>query len=740
MHSVTIDIGGTELYLETGRMAKQANGSIFARFGGSAVLATATCAAELREGIDFVPLQVEYNEKYYAAGKIPGGFIKRETRPKDKEILVSRLIDRPMRPLFSKQFGREMQIIPTVVSTDLVNPPDVIAMVAASAAVHISDIPFDGPVGAVRVCRVEGEYIVNPTFEQIQSSDLEIMVAGTKDGITMVEGGADEVTEDAMLDAIEKARSVILSLCEVQEKLRELAGKDKLPLMEKESALANADEIRAFARPELEKACFVLGKFARYAAIKEVKVATFARFAESVPEESDQKKLSSLLDDIEQEVVRESIIEKHVRTDGRGPEDIRKITCEIGVLPRTHGSALFTRGETQSLGVVTLGTIKDAQVMDNIDGDRRENFMLHYNFPPFSVGETGRLGTGRREIGHGHLAWRALKAVVPSKDDFPYTLRIVSEILESNGSSSMATVCSGSLAMMDAGIPARKPVAGIAMGLIQEGEKTVVLSDILGEEDHLGDMDFKVTGTAEGITAFQMDIKIKNVSAEIMRTALEQAHKGRLKILDIMNSAIDKPREELSEHAPRIISFKIDPDQIGLLIGAGGKTVKAISEKFTVDVNFEDDGTVTIYSKDKPAAVSAKDTFMQLLEEPEIGKIYDGVVRRITDFGAFIEFLPGREGLCHISKMADHRVNAVSDILSMGQEIPVKIIEIDKMDRVNLSLIYESTRSDDEHDRPRGDRDHQRSDRGGDRPRGDHNRGDHNRGGYRGGDRNRTRD
>ncbi len=721
MNSLTIEVGGEELYLETGRMAKQANGAVYARFGGSSVLATATCADDPREGIDFVPLQVEYNEKYYAAGKIPGGFIKRETRPKDKEILVSRLIDRPMRPLFSKTFMREMQIIPTTLSTDQINPPDVVAMVAASAAVHVSDIPFDGPVGAVRICQVDGELLVNPTFDQIAASTLEIVVAGTHDGITMVEGGANEVSEEIMIEAIDLARDVILKLCEVQDKLRDVAGKEKLPLVDVDNTVAKEAEIRAFAEPKLSEACFVKGKFERCAAIKAVKSEVKDHYAEDFPEEEDLKKLSNLLGTIEQEIVRKSIVEQKVRTDGRGPEDIRPITCEIGVLPRTHGSALFTRGETQSLGVATLGTIKDEQIMDDIDGDRRVNFMLHYNFPPFSVGETGRLGTGRREIGHGHLAWRALSSVVPPKDTFPYTLRLVSEILESNGSSSMATVCSGSLAMMDAGIPVRTPVAGIAMGLVQEGDRTVVLSDILGEEDHLGDMDFKVTGTEEGITAFQMDIKIKNVTRDIMKTALEQARRGRMKILEIMNDAISTPREDLSEFAPRIISFKVDPDQIGLLIGGGGKTVKAISEKFDVDVNFEDDGTVTVYSKIKSAAESAKASFLQLLEEPEIGKVYPGVVKRITDFGAFIEFLPGREGLCHISKMAPHRVNEVTDILSMGQEVPVKIIEIDKMDRVNLSLIYEDDRPSGgagggDRGAPRGDR----GDRGGRRDRGGH--------------------
>jgi len=724
MHTVKIKIGNQELILETGRMAKQANGAVFATYGGSAVLATATASEDPREGLDFIPLQVEYNEKYYAAGKIPGGFLKREGRPKDKEVLVCRLIDRPLRPLFFKEFMRELQIVPTVLSTDQINPPDVIAMVAASTAVHISDIPFDGPVGAVRVCSVEGELIINPTFDQISASELEIIVAGTKDGITMVEGGASEVSEDLMIAAIDKARDVILEICRVQDELREAAGKEKLPLIEDARTLAIADELRSFAHPKLAEACFVKGKFARHAAIKAVKKEALEHFAEQLPEEEDTALARSILGDMEQEIVRESILDRHLRTDGRDLEGIRPITCEIDVLPRTHGSALFTRGETQALAVITLGTMYDEQIMDDIDGDRRERFMLHYNFPPFSVGETGRMGTGRREIGHGHLAHRALEAVIPSKDAFPYTLRLVSEVLESNGSSSMATVCAGSLAMMAAGIPTRKPVAGIAMGLVTDGERTAVLSDILGEEDHLGDMDFKVTGTADGITAFQMDIKVKNVSREVMSTALDQARRGRLHILDKMAEAISAPQAELSENAPRIISFTVDPDEIGLLIGSGGKTVKAISEKFGVQVNFEDNGTVTIYSKDKAAADDAKASFLQLMEDPEIGAVYPGVVKRIVDFGAFIEFLPGREGLCHISKMAPQRINSVEDVLSMGEEVNVKIIEIDKMGRVNLSLIYEGMNDPQE--------------RGGDRDRGGERRdnrgrrdGGHDRGGRR---------
>lgn len=725
MHTVTMQLGQETLTIETGRMAKQANGSVFVTYGGSAILATATCSSEPREGLDFVPLSVEYNEKYYAAGKIPGGFLKREGRPKDKEILVCRLIDRPMRPLFHKKFMRELQIVPTTVSTDQVNPPDVIAMVASSAAVHISDIPFDGPVGAVRVCSVDGELLVNPTFEQIAKAELEITVAGTKDGITMVEGGAHEVSEEQMIAAIDKAREVILQLCDLQNELRELAGKDKLPLVEDPPELAIADQLRDYAFARLQEACFLPGKHNRAEAVKAVKEDALAHFAADLEEELPMSQAKALLGTMEKEILRSSILDRKVRTDGRGLSDIRPITCEIGVLPRTHGSALFTRGETQALAVVTLGTMYDEQIMDDIDGDRRENFMLHYNFPPFSVGETGRLGTGRREIGHGHLAHRALSAVVPTKEEFPYTLRLVSEILESNGSSSMATVCGGSLAMMAAGVPVKKPVAGIAMGLVAEDDSFAVLSDILGEEDHLGDMDFKVTGTAEGITAFQMDIKIKNVSREIMTTALAQAREGRMHILNIMNEAINAPKEELSEHAPRILSFKVDPDEIGLLIGSGGKTVKAISEKFGVQVNFDDNGSVTVYSKDKAAADNAKASFLQLLEEPEIGTVYTGIVKRITDFGAFIEFLPGREGLCHISKMSAQRINSVEDVLSMGEETEVKIVEIDKMGRVNLSLIYEGM-SDASQERDRGG---DRGGRGGDRG------GRSGGGGYRGGDR-----
>ena len=687
VNTVSLEIEGKELVLETGKMAKQANGAVYATYGGSAVLATACCGTKPVEGLDYVPLQVEYNEKYYAAGKIPGGFLKREGRPKDKEILVSRLIDRPMRPLFHKSFGREIQVVPTVVSSDQINTPDVLAMIASFAAVSISDIPFEGPIGAVRVCYLNGEYIINPTFQQIEESSLEIVVSGSEEGITMVEGGAKEVSEDILLAAIDKGKVVIDALCKIQRELVEKCGLEKLPLVESTVVLENRDEIYNDVYPKLETACFVLGKFNRYAAIKEVVKEAREKYCGEM--EEDQLKLfDGLMDEIETTIVRKSILEKKVRTDGRGPEDIRNISCEIGVLPRAHGSSLFTRGETQSLGVTTLGTVFDEQMIDDIDGEKRySNFMLHYNFPPFSVGECGRLGTGRREIGHGHLAQRAIQSVLPTKEAFPYTIRIVSEILESNGSSSMATVCSGTLSLLNAGVPIKKPVAGIAMGLITDNTNTVVLSDILGEEDHLGDMDFKVCGTEEGITAFQMDIKISGVSPEIMKTALEQAKRGRMHILGIMNQTISEPSTNVSEFAPRIVNITIPEDKIGAVIGQGGKTIKTLSERFDVNINIEQDGTTTVYGKNKASAEEALAAIKGLVEDPEIGTIYTGTVKRIVDFGAFVEFLPGKEGLCHISRLSRKRINKVDDVLSMNQEIPVKIIEIDRMGRINLSYI-----------------------------------------------------
>jgi polyribonucleotide nucleotidyltransferase len=687
MQTVSYTIAGKELILETGRIAKQANGSVFAQYDGSAVIATACASHDSVEGLDYVPLTVDYNEKYYAAGKIPGGFIKREGRPKDREILVSRLIDRPMRPLFDKSFGREIQVVPTTISADQVNPPDILAIVAASAAVHISDIPFNGPIAGVRICALGKELIVNPTYAEIEKSDMEIVVAGTSGGITMVEGGAGEVGEDVMIAALEKAQTVIRELCELQEKLRGLAGKEKLPFTEDSRVLENKDIIRSEAYPKLEKACFEATKFERYNAIKAVKKETAEKYAAQLEDEFQKKLFDALFEDMQYEILRSSILDKGRRVDGRGTEDIRNITCEIGLLKRTHGSALFTRGETQSLVVTTLGTVFDEQIFDDIEGDKRENFLLHYNFPPYSVGEVGRLGTGRREIGHGNLARRSLAAMVPSKDEFPYTIRVVSEIMESNGSSSMASVCGGTLSMLHAGVPMKKPVAGIAMGLITDGSRYAVLSDILGEEDHLGDMDFKVAGTEDGITGFQMDIKIAGVSAEIMAKALDQAKRGRLHILSIMNATISKPSSNISELAPKIVTMKIEVDKIGALIGPGGKNVKALCEQYSVTINTENDGTVTIYGKNAKDAEEAKGAILGIVSDPETGRIYNGVVRRIMEFGAFVEILPGKEGLVHISKLSRERIAQVGDILHEGQEIPVKLVEVDKMGRLNLSYI-----------------------------------------------------
>jgi len=689
IHQVKLKIGEEDLILETGKIAKQANGAVFGRCAGSAVLATACCSTQDLENLDFIPLQVEYNEKYYAAGKIPGGFIKREGRPKDKEILVSRLIDRPIRPLFSKKFKREIQVVPTVVSTDQINPPDVIAMVAASAAVTISDIPFDGPVGAVRIGYLDGSYIVNPTYDQIGQSSLDIVVAGTMDGITMVEGGAAEISEEIMVQAIEEAHKWIKELCRIQLELAEAVGKKKVDLSAvQEEGLEPSikEDLLAWATPKLEEACFVPGKMNRAAAINAIRDQALERVAEKIPEQQ-MRLVRELLEDLEYITVRRSILDRKVRTDGRGPKDIREISCEVDVLARTHGSALFTRGETQALAVTTLGTVFDEQMLDDIEGDARKAFMLHYNFPPFSVGETGRLGPNRRAIGHGHLAERALRAVIPRKEDFPYTIRLVSEILESNGSSSMATVCGGTLSLLNAGVPIGKSVAGIAMGLVQEEGSYVVLSDILGEEDHLGDMDFKVAGTADGITGFQMDIKIAGVDAAVMSEALQQAKEGRLHILRLMNATIAEPRDSISEFAPKIINFKIDTDKIGAVIGPGGKTIKGITEKTGATINVENDGTVTVYSREKTKAEEAESAIRGLVEEPEVGRWYNGTVRRIMDFGAFVEFLPGKEGLVHISRLADEHVRSVQDVVQEGQEVKVKLFEIDRMGRMNLSMI-----------------------------------------------------
>jgi polyribonucleotide nucleotidyltransferase len=739
VNKLSYKIGNAELTLETGRMAKQANGAVFAQLGGSAIIATVCCASEATEGLDFVPLTVEYNEKYYAAGKIPGGFVKRESRPKDREILVSRIIDRPMRPLFDKAFGREIQVVPTCISTDLVNPPDILAVIAASAAVSISDIPFNGPIAAVRVCLLNGEYVINPTYDQINKAKLEIVVAGTADGITMVEGDAEEASEEEMLGAIEVAKKPIAEICGIINELRAACGKQKLPLAPLKVELNRKAEIQAYAQPLLEKALFTKVKLERYANVAAVIKDVKAKFADVLTDEIQKKLFDALMEDLQYHILRNSILDRSLRVDGRGLEDIRPITCEIGVLPRTHGSALFTRGETQSLAVTTLGTVFDEQVFDDIEGDRRENFILHYNFPPFSVGETGRLGTGRREIGHGNLARRSILKVMPTKEKFPYTVRVVSEILESNGSSSMASVCGGTLSLLQAGVPLKRPVAGIAMGLITEGdhyERYAVLSDILGDEDHLGDMDFKVAGSREGITGFQMDIKIAGVTTEILSKALQQAKRGRMHILGIMEEAIPAPAAELSELAPKIVSMRIDIDKIGAIIGPGGKNIKALCETYGVQINVEDDGSVTIYGKNQKAAYDARDAVLGIAQDPEVGKLYDGTVKRLMDFGAFIEILPGKEGLCHISRLSKNRVEKVSDVIKEGDKVKVKLLEVDRLGRLNLALAdaldengnvaADVARESHSGDAPR--RDYDRPREGGDRPRRDY---DHRDGGRR---------
>lgn len=690
MHTAKIRIGDEDLILETGKIAKQANGAVMARYGGSVVLATVCCSSETVEGMDYVPLMVDYNERYYAAGKIPGGFIKRETRPKDKEILVSRLIDRPMRPLFHKSFGRDIQVIPMTVSTDQIHTPDVVGMMAAFASVMVSDIPFNGPVSAIRVASVDGELVANPTFQQMEKAELDLVVAGNNKGIVMVEGGGDEVSEERMLEALAFAEGILKELCKFLEDFAAVAGKAKLPLPEALPPLPFEAEVRAAAEPLFAEVLFLGDKFARSNGARDVRQKMSEQFAEQLAEygENGPAVFSALLGSIQAGMMRSSIVNDGKRSDGRRPDEIRPITTETGLLPRAHGSSLFTRGETQSIGVVTLGSTYDEQIFDDIDGDRRKAFMLHYNFPPYSVGETGRTGTGRREIGHGHLAQRAIEPILPNKDDFPYTIRVVSEITESNGSSSMATVCSGTMALLAAGVPIKTPVAGIAMGLIQEGEKHVVLSDILGEEDHMGDMDFKVTGSHEGITAFQMDIKIDGISIDIMKTALEQARAGRLHILGEMAKTISEPTRNVSEFAPSVLTYKVDVDKIGAIIGPGGQNIRGISESSGTKVNIDDDGVVTIFAKDgRSGAEQALNMVKAFVEEPEVGTVYNGEVKRIMDFGAFIEILPGKEGLCHISKLAAERTERVEDVVKEGDKVKVRLIEIDRMGRLNLSIV-----------------------------------------------------
>jgi len=690
MHTSSFRIGEDDLILETGKIAKQANGSVLARYGGSVVLSTVCCSSETIEGLDYVPLMVDYNERYYSAGKIPGGFIKRETRPKDKEILVSRLIDRPMRPLFDKRFGRDIQIIPMTISTDQIHTPDILGMMSAFASVEVSDIPFNGPLAAIRIGSIANKLIVNPTFQQIEESELDIVVAGSNDGIIMVEGGGKQISEQQMLEALEYAESVLKELCKYMTDFAAEAGKEKLPIPDKSASLDFENEVVKAATPMLKDVVFLSDKISRANGFKRVKGKLTGVFAKELEThgESGKAVFDVLLDKIYSSIMRQSIVNDQKRCDGRSPSEIRPISSEVGLLPRAHGSALFARGETQSIGVATLGSTYDEQIFDDIDGDRRSRFMLHYNFPPYSVGETGRTGTGRREVGHGHLAQRAIEPVLPEKEVFPYTVRIVSEITESNGSSSMATVCSGTMCLLAAGVPIKAPVAGIAMGLIQENGKSVVLSDILGEEDHMGDMDFKVTGSKAGITAFQMDMKVSGISLDVMKSALEQAREGRLHVLNEMLKTISKPSERISEYAPSVLTYNVEVDKIGTIIGPGGQNIRNISETSGAKVNVDDQGEITIFSREgKKNAEIALNMVKALVEEPELGKVYKGTVKRIVDFGAFIEILPGKEGLCHISKLAKKRVSSVESVLKDGQQVDVRLIDIDRMGRFNLSVV-----------------------------------------------------
>ena len=672
-----VELGGKKFSIETGRFAKQANGAVMIRYADTMVLVTAVAAEEAKEEQDFFPLQVEYREKTSAAGKFPGGYIKREGRPTEKEILSSRLIDRPIRPLFPDDFVNETQVVAFVLSYDGENDADVLAATGASAALMISDIPFNGPISEIRVGRINGEFIVNPTHQQLKESDIELVVAGTSDSIMMVEGESKEVSENDLLNALKFAQGEIKKLISLQEELREAVGKVKREVVVKEipEDLVNAVKGKATERYK-EIVYSVLAKEERSAKNKELTNSVIEELAESFPE--SEKLIKNILHDIEKDLMRQRILEEGVRLDGRNTKQIRPITVETGVLPRTHGSALFTRGETQSLTTITLGSKNDQQTVDGLIEEYSKKFMLHYNFPPFSVGEVGRMtGVGRREIGHGNLAERSLKIMLPEDSVFPYTIRVISDILESNGSSSMATVCAGSLALFDAGVPLKKPVAGIAMGLIKEGDKNAVLSDILGNEDHLGDMDFKVAGTADGITAFQMDIKIQGISFEIMENALNQAKDGRMHILGIMNESISQPREHLSPYAPRLLQIKVETDQIGLIIGPGGKTIQGMQRLFGVDIAIEEDGTINIASPNRENAAKCKEHIKKLTATPEVGEIYDGVVTKIMDFGAFVEILPGKEGLLHISQIDNKRVNKVTDYFKEGDKVSVKLLKVE---------------------------------------------------------------
>ena len=679
-----IDFGGRPFSIETGKVAKQANGSVMVQYGDTVVLVTAVTSEKKREGLDFIPLTVNYLEMTYAAGRIPGGFFKREGRPSDRETLISRFIDRPLRPLFPKGFQNEIQIIATVLSADQDNDPSILGMIGASSALSLSDIPFEGPIAGTKVGRIDGEFILNPTHEELELSDIDLFVAGSENAIIMVEGSAKEVKEEEILEAILFGHQSLKPVIELQKQMKSSLGVTprEFELQKPEESLY--EKVNAIAQEKLQGTFRITDKGKRREHLEETLQLTFQELG--VGDESSQKMVKGAFEEIYRKVVRKFIIENKKRIDGRSLSEIRPISCEVGILPRTHGSALFTRGETQVLAVVTFGTSEDEQKINSLTGETYKSFMLHYNFPPFCTGEVSPLRSpSRREIGHGALAERAILPVLPSNEKFPYTIRIVSEVLESNGSSSMATVCGSTLSLMDAGVPIKAPVAGIAMGLILEDGEAAVLSDILGDEDHFGDMDFKVAGTAEGVTAIQMDIKVRGLSKEIMRKVLDQAKEGRFHILNRMSETISEPRKDLSRHAPRIVSLQVKQEKIRDVIGPGGKNIRAIVEQTGVKIDVEDSGMVKLASPNYEAIEKAIYMIKRLTQEVEVGALYTGKVVRILGFGAIVELFPGTDGLIHISQLAEGHVKEVTDVLKEGDEVPVKVIDIDPQGRIRLS-------------------------------------------------------
>ncbi len=684
VHAVEFDVAKRRMRLETGRMAKLADGAVLASYGDTVILATAVASKTLKPDVDFLPLTVNYQEKAYSAGKIPGGYFKREGAPSEKETLTSRLIDRPIRPLIPDGFYYETQVIVSVLSVDRSMTSDILGITAASAALAISDVPFGGPLAGIRIGRVEGRFVINPTMQELENSELDLVVAGTRDAILMVEAGARVVSESTLLEALELAHSEIKKIVSKIVELQETVGRPKRVVEAEPVSDELHNQVKQFVAAPIKEAVLIPGKTERQERLDQILAEALVTLGDEDP--TRNRHVRQIYHELEYHEVRNMILEKKTRADGRGPCDIRPISCETGILPRTHGSALFTRGETQSLAVVTLGTSEDEQRIDALEGEYFRTFMLHYNFPPFSVGETRPLRSpGRREVGHGKLAARALQSILPDKETFPYTIRIVSDILESNGSSSMATVCGGTLALMDAGVPIKEPVAGIAMGLIKEGDRVLILSDILGLEDHLGDMDFKVTGTRDGVTALQMDIKIEGITTHLMREALDQARVGRLHVLEKMQESLSSPRDSLAPYAPRIFTLQIKPDKIRDVIGPGGKVIRGIIAECGVKVNVDDSGQVTIAAVDEASVNQAIDRINRLTEEVEVGKTYLGTVRKIVDFGAFVEILPNVDGLVHISQLAHHRVKSVTDELAEGEEILVKVLEVDRQGKIRLS-------------------------------------------------------